>query len=448
MKEVRAFQDEVCKYLQKLWSVSGYEEGAEFYDRPYSVTSTELESLAKKASKHSNIKKFHISNLKRMNFNDSIPVTVTPYNLASTYFIDEESNKWEYFVRAKTGIFVAELSAKGEVVGHAIYACWLAEEVGQMYDVLLISEDNFKLLQKEIYYADKKKTIKQEKPKNGIFSISVVESNGVQRIVYKDISDNITKKEPIHPVKENILESINYFFDVVPELVEAGENGVMKSLLAGVPGSGKTSTLMSIAKVHSNNKCIVFATSLLAIAMHCELAAKHDVPSIGFLEDGEGELRDANGSVLNWLNGYNQPVSKSGIYIIITSNKPKSIEDRISKRPGRIDEHFIMNAIKGEHALTCAEMYMSRYMPKDTNYKEMFDDTFDGFTGAVISNIANATLRVAIIEAGSREKAISLIDREFVLKVIENYRKMLEQFDDVEIESTNMYKTTKSLGFR
>ncbi len=118
-------------------------------------------------------------------------------------------------------------------------------------------------------------------------------------------------------------------------------------LLAGPPGTGKTTLLKAEAAQHARNGgyvLYVFAAKKaghswenLSIALHS--AAESELPTIIIVEDFEQFVSDTEDlqHVLNTLDGIATPDNAAGTLLLATTNEPDKIDPRIKDRPGRID---------------------------------------------------------------------------------------------------------------
>jgi len=120
------------------------------------------------------------------------------------------------------------------------------------------------------------------------------------------------------------------------------------------------------------------------------------MPTVLIIEDAEATLsgeygQGASSSVLNFLDGVDQPTNKAGAYVMMTTNFPEKIEARILKRPGRIDRIYKVGPLEGSYALDCAKIYFDKDIKYTKKNKEGLTNLVSGMTGAQIRELANST---------------------------------------------------------
>ena len=119
------------------------------------------------------------------------------------------------------------------------------------------------------------------------------------------------------------------------------------ALLAGPPGTGKTTVLRAAANQHVEEGgyvIYVFAAKKTGhswenVSMAMMSAAESQLPTLIIVEDFEqfvGDTEDRQ-HVLNMLDGIATPDNPAGTLILATTNAPEQIDPRIKDRPGRID---------------------------------------------------------------------------------------------------------------
>jgi hypothetical protein len=170
-------------------------------------------------------------------------------------------------------------------------------------------------------------------------------------------------------LKHRILDDVEAFF----------ENGVdiyrqlklppfRKLLLAGLPGTGKTMLCAAMAKMALKRKRIVVyvsgsdrdGASFEKIQRAFQAVAAARYPTLLVVEELDAYLRgEDKARILNVLDGIESPNNPQGSLLLATTNYPEAIDERISKRPGRLDRIFIIPTIEDE---TQAEAMLRHYM--------------------------------------------------------------------------------------
>ena len=148
-----------------------------------------------------------------------------------------------------------------------------------------------------------------------------------------------------------------------------------KLLLAGVPGTGKTMLCAAMAKIAiANGRVVVYVSGAdrdgasfekIQRALQAVTAARYSVLLI--VEELDAYLQgDDKARVLNVLDGIESPNNPKGALLLATTNYPEAIDERISKRPGRLDRIFVIPTIQDEAQ---AEAMLRHYM------REQWQDT-------------------------------------------------------------------------
>lgn len=141
-----------------------------------------------------------------------------------------------------------------------------------------------------------------------------------------------------------------------------------KLLLAGVPGTGKTMLCAAMAKLAINQGRIVVYVSgsdrdgasfeKIQRALQAVTAARY--PVLLIVEEIDAYLQgDDKARVLNVLDGVESPNNPEGALLLATTNYPEVIDERIAKRPGRLDRIFVIPTIQDDQH---AEQMLRHYM--------------------------------------------------------------------------------------
>lgn len=230
----------------------------------------------------------------------------------------------------------------------------------------------------------------QSKPKNGIYTIK---QDGNGSIYYTKLK-KIQHTPVVHPSVEAVTSDLDNYFENVSEFTKYGMSGVRKILLVGPPGTGKSSYAYQIASRHKISKSVVFASNVNPVASHLSKCSKANVPTIIIWEDAESTgLNQAGSAILNFLDGIDQPATKTGAYIIMTTNFPELIDSRIKKRPGRVDRIFEFGVLKAEFALKCAQIYF--YDLFNFKFSDKSEEAREHFTklAGIVSGMSGASIK-------------------------------------------------------
>ncbi len=141
-----------------------------------------------------------------------------------------------------------------------------------------------------------------------------------------------------------------------------------KLLLAGVPGTGKTMLCAALAKIAiKQGRVVVYVSgadrdgaSFEKIQRALQAVAAARFPVLLIVEEFDAYLQgDDKARVLNVLDGIESPNNPKGALLLATTNYPEAIDERIAKRPGRLDRIFIIPTIEDEPQ---AEAMLRHYM--------------------------------------------------------------------------------------
>lgn len=170
-------------------------------------------------------------------------------------------------------------------------------------------------------------------------------------------------------LKDRLLGDMEAFFnqgvDIYKQLKLAP---FRKLLLAGVPGTGKTMLCAAMAKLAIDKRRVVVyvsgadrdGASFEKIQRALQAVAAAQYPVLLIVEEIDAYLQgDDKARVLNVLDGVESPNNPKGALMLATTNYPEVIDERISKRPGRLDRIFIIPPIEDEEQ---AERMLRHYM--------------------------------------------------------------------------------------
>lgn len=214
-------------------------------------------------------------------------------------------------------------------------------------------------------------------------------------------------------LKEDIMKDIDAFFEKGVGIYQRlNIKPFRKMLLAGVPGTGKTMLCSAIAGWGQEKDYFViyvsgsnqYGAKFWKIHEALDMAASSDSRTIVIVEELDSYLDDENkAQMLNVLDGSESPGNKHGTILIATTNHPEKIDDRVLKRPGRLDRVFIIPEMESEDI---AQKMLQQYLGDawQDEHIEIISDLI-GRPGAFIREVALYALTMA---AYNNEEALSL----------------------------------------
>ena len=177
-------------------------------------------------------------------------------------------------------------------------------------------------------------------------------------------------------LKKDLREDMEAFFTKGVEIYRQLKLAPFrKLLLAGVPGTGKTMLCAAMAKVAiASGRIVVYVSGSdrdgasfdkIQRALQAVTAARY--PVLLIVEEIDAYLRDDDKArVLNVLDGVESPNNPQGALLLATTNYPEIIDERIAKRPGRLDRIFVIPTIQDEkHAEQMLRHYMADQWQED-----------------------------------------------------------------------------------
>ncbi|MEO1290053.1 MAG: ATP-binding protein, partial [Chloroflexota bacterium] len=160
------------------------------------------------------------------------------------------------------------------------------------------------------------------------------------------------------PLKTAIMDDIEAFFNEGVEIYRKLKlTPFRKLLMAGVPGTGKTMLCAALARHALNERRIVVYVSgsdrdgatFEKMQRAFQAVASASLPTLLIVEEIDAYLRgDDKARILNVLDGIESPNNQKGTLMIATTNYPEAIDDRVFKRPGRLDRIFVVPTIQDE----------------------------------------------------------------------------------------------------
>jgi SpoVK/Ycf46/Vps4 family AAA+-type ATPase len=217
---------------------------------------------------------------------------------------------------------------------------------------------------------------------------------------------------PSH-IKDDLRSDMEAFFsDGVPIYQELNLAPFRKLLLVGPPGTGKTMLCAAMAKLALKKKRVVVyvsgadddGASFHKIHHALNVVANAGYPVLLIVEEIDVYLRkDDKARILNVLDGLESPNNPRGALLLATTNYPEVIDERIAKRPGRMDRILVIPPIQDEDlAHQMLEHYMGPQWQSD--HVEVVPYLV-GQTGAFVREIA---LHARMLAAHNQQRIVDL----------------------------------------
>ena len=173
-------------------------------------------------------------------------------------------------------------------------------------------------------------------------------------------------------LKAQILDDVEAFFNEGVHIYKQLKLAPFrKLLLAGLPGTGKTMLCAAMAKMAIRKKRIVVyvsgsdrdGASFEKIQRAFQAVAAASYPTLLVVEELDAYLRgDDKARILNVLDGIESPNNPQGSLLLATTNYPEAIDERLVKRPGRLDRIFVIPPIQNEEqAVEMLRHYMGEH---------------------------------------------------------------------------------------
>ena len=219
----------------------------------------------------------------------------------------------------------------------------------------------------------------------------------------RTISAN-TKLEDIvlsKSLKDSIMNDVRAFFERGATVYrDMGLNPFRKLLLAGVPGTGKTMMCNALAgwALQEGYKVIYISSAqrhmgesdgaqFWKIEQALYNAAEAERPTLIILEEMDAYLKAEDKAViLNVLDGVEGAQNPYGTLLIATTNYPESIDERVIKRPGRLDRIYIVPPIEDEEQATAMLALYLKHIWRDEH--AALAQELVGYPGSFVREVA------------------------------------------------------------
>jgi AAA+ superfamily predicted ATPase len=241
-------------------------------------------------------------------------------------------------------------------------------------------------------------------------------------------------------LKTELMEDVQSFFSKGIEVYQRLKlKPFRKLLLAGVPGTGKTMLCSALAKWALAQKYVViyvssgdrYGSTFSKIDQALSIAADSSLPSLILLEELDAYLHDEDEKalILNVLDGAESTINDQGTLLVATTNHPEAIDDRVLKRPGRLDRVFIIpEANHPDDAEKMLRQYLGEMWREE---HRRIARRLTGYPGAFIREVAVYALTRVAYEDGDELSA------EMLQTSFERLQEQIEARDDFLTHRSN-----------
>jgi hypothetical protein len=241
-------------------------------------------------------------------------------------------------------------------------------------------------------------------------------------------------------LKTGILDDVSLFYNKGVHVYNRLKlKPFRKLLLAGVPGTGKTMICSALAKWAIDQKYLVIYVSssdtdgptFRKIQRALDIAARSEHPTLMILEEFDAYLHDEEKAlVLNVLDGSESNINDMGTLLVATTNYPESIDERVLKRPGRLDRIFIIPEMERQED---AEKMLRNYLAtmwRDEHAKVA--QKLVGYPGAFIREVAIYAL-TQVAQDDMEELPLHMLENSF-----DSLREQIKLRDDFLVKRGSM----------
>jgi len=264
---------------------------------------------------------------------------------------------------ASAGAYAFKFSVEGEAPFEVIYASsYFDDDVQDLTAIALLPEDKLETWA-AFEYACARAVRPRIRRRRDVYIIGGTDAFFDPTVDWNDV---ILPGDLKHDLREDMEAFFNKGVAIYRQLKLAP---FRKLLLAGVPGTGKTMLCAAMAKLAIDQGRIVVYVSgsdrdgasfeKIQRALQAVTAARY--PVLLIVEELDAYLHeDDKARVLNVLDGVESPNNPQGALLLATTNYPEVIDERIAKRPGRLDRIFVIPTIQDEdHAEEILRHYMA-----------------------------------------------------------------------------------------
>jgi predicted AAA+ superfamily ATPase len=257
-------------------------------------------------------------------------------------------------------------------------------------------------------------------------------------------------------LKHDLLEDMEAFFEQGVSIYRQLKLAPFrKLLLAGVPGTGKTMLCAAMAKIAiDHGRVVVYVSgsdrdgaSFEKIQRALQAVTAAHYPVLLIVEELDAYLHeDDKARVLNVLDGVESPNNPQGALLLATTNYPEVIDERIAKRPGRLDRIFVIPTIQDENH---AEQMLRHYMAEQ--WQEEHLSVVEHLVGQPGAFVRESALHARMLAAHAHSTEVTLdylqASVDSLLRQIRSNNDFLNRRQQIGLNTNNSNKNATKYPF-
>jgi len=238
--------------------------------------------------------------------------------------------------------------------------------------------------------------------------------------------------------------------------VYADQNHLMRYLMVGIPGTGKTESTLVLSNEMINDGVTIIKTSICEVFKEKVKLAQLLEPSLIILDDIDLSLGSRNRGVISpllhsFLDVLDGTEKITGNVGILATTNSLSLLDIAARRPGRFDKTIIFDGITKENIGNVIKKSLTlNFELKDISDVFVGEEILDLYyekklTGSHIYNITEVIYRKALIEF----EDITKITSDWVKETIQHEINIVDQMHKFNSEITDTFTSNGNgaLGF-